>query len=305
MTSEATVARISAVILNWKDAEQTLACVESVLQDAGVASAIVVDNESDGELSAKLSLLDQQRISLIAVPDNRGFSGGVNVGLREFVKEGGDYALVINNDALLEVGALDRMIDSMESDRSLSMVGPKILNPDGSVQSMGGRMNNLTLNIDDTAFPGRIDFLTWACVLVRRETLQTVGLLDERFFMYWEDVDFGRRVRDANGRLAVVPDALVRHNISSSHSEAGIRVLAYSAYGLSALGSKYRAWLAGALWRGVARVIKQVVRRRRRAATSIALGWIRGLRAESPAYDFAPNPSWPARSSRQIRGGKK
>src|SRR3546814_12576618 len=102
-----------------------------------------------------------------------------------------DLLLVINNDATLPAADLDHLIDALTDDPSLAVVGPRIVTPEGQTFSAGGVLNRVTWSIRQPRAGEQPDFLTWACVLLRRDAIAPAGLLDERFFLYWEGVESG------------------------------------------------------------------------------------------------------------------
>ena len=289
-TSKHTVA---AVVLNWRDASNTTECLASLAQDAQLDHIVIVDNESDGTLRQALSAPGTPEHVLLERAENGGFSAGVNVGLRHALEAGVDFVLVINNDARLSPGAVSTMMAEFERDANVGIVGPAIVNEDGSPQALGPRIS-FPLRIDETAGSGHPDFVTWACVLVSRRLLEAVGLLDETFFMYWEDVEFGYRTRAAGFQLAVAPHAIVAHAVSSSHSIAGDRVQLYSAYGLGRIAARHRPFLIASAIRAVLRVGKRLAARRVRFAGDIWLAYRDGLReTEQPAFERVTKESWP------------
>ncbi|WP_431030740.1 glycosyltransferase family 2 protein [Plantibacter sp. RU18] len=284
---------IAAVVLNWRDAENTSACIASLAQDGGLDQIIIVDNEADGTLRQALDTSNAPTHVLLERSENGGFSAGVNVGLRYALDAGADFALVINNDARLHEGALSAMLAAFERDASVGIVGPAVLNEDGSLQALGPSIG-FPLRINETAGSTSPDFVTWACVLVSRRLLEAAGLLDETFFMYWEDVEFGYRARAAGFAVTITPDATVAHAVSSSHSIAGDRVQLYSAYGLGRIAARQRSFLLASVIRAVLRVGKRVAARRFRFAGDIWLAYRDGLRqTEQPAYERVTKDAWP------------
>ena len=284
---------IAAVVLNWRDAANTTACIASLAQDGGLNQIIIVDNEADGTLRQALDTPDAPAHVLLERSENGGFSAGVNVGLRYALEAGADFVLVINNDARLHEGALSVMLAAFERDASVGIIGPAILNEDGSLQALGPAIG-FPLRIDETAGSTNPDFVTWACVLVSRRLLETVGVLDETFFMYWEDVEFGYRARAAGFGVAIAPDATVAHAVSSSHSIAGDRVQLYSAYGLGRVAARQRHFLLASVIRATLRVGKRVAAGRFRFGADIWLAYQDGLRqTEQPAFERVTKDAWP------------
>lgn len=284
---------IAAVVLNWRDAANTTACIASLAQDGGLNQIVIVDNEADGTLRQALDASEAPAHVLLERSENGGFSAGVNVGLRYALEAGADFVLVINNDARLHEGALSVMLAAFERDASVGIVGPAILNEDGSLQALGPAIG-FPLRIDETAGSTNPDFVTWACVLVSRRLLETVGVLDETFFMYWEDVEFGYRARSAGFKVAIAPEATVAHAVSSSHSIAGDRVQLYSAYGLGRVAARQRHFLLASVIRATLRVGKRVAAGRFRFAGDLWLAYRDGLRqTEQPAFERVTKDAWP------------
>ncbi|WGL52054.1 glycosyltransferase family 2 protein [Nocardioides sp. BP30] len=239
------IAPCDAIVLNWRDAESTLACAEALAAEAECRFIWLVDNETDGSLKRRVEAseaLRGGRVRVIAEPRNLGFSSGINIGMKTSIESGAKRLLIINNDALIRRGALRRLLHVMGSDPRAGLVGPRIVNSANEVTSNGGRFVPWRLAVEESN-PTRPDFLTWAAVLLRAETILDIGLLDERFFMYWEDVDYGLRANAAGWRLIVADEAVVEHKGGASHRQAGSRVVEYSAYGAVILAKIHRGAL--------------------------------------------------------------
>lgn len=215
---------VHAVVLNWKDTEATLSCVSSLVASSSISRIWIIDNESDGSLSAHLHL--SRAISLIELPENRGFAAGVNVGLQHALDTGAEALLVINNDAILGAGAVEMLEEELRGNPEIGVTAPRVSS--SIIEEFGAQLTRFGKTSANTRMGERIDFLTWACVMVRATTLRRVGLLDESYFMYWEDVEFSRRVSQSGWRQSVVPAAQAIHATSSSHVRAGPVIAMYS-----------------------------------------------------------------------------
>jgi GT2 family glycosyltransferase len=284
MTGEDTV-EVSCVVLNWHDAPRTIACIEN-LASQGLGLAIhVVDNESDGSLGLLLAGVDAPIAEVIPLSENRGFAAGVNAGLRSALRQHpGTPILVINNDATLAPGALAAMVSDLHELGRLGVVGPTYCDAWGEVISVETCFNAVRMRVDRG--PTRsLDFLTWACVLLTSQTLDEAGLLDERFFMYWEDVEFGLRLARYDVPLRVCIEAQAVHEGSASHAAAGPKVLTYSTHGLVVLAAILgpRAWLA-TLFRVLARLARELILGRRAGAAAVARGAWRARDRSRPAW---------------------
>lgn len=211
---------VVAVVLNWNRWRDTLACVRSLqAQTFQSMKILVVDNCSsdDSEQMLRESL---PGLTLIQSGRNLGFGGGCNIGIRWAMQQGAKYVWLVNNDATAFAQTLGAMVTIAESEPGVGAVGAVIHDADGSqqVQCWGGGVVNTWLGRSTPNLkPGELDYLTGACLLLRVEALNQVGLFDEqRYFMYWEDVDLSFRLRRAGWDLGVAAQTCVWHEASSS-----------------------------------------------------------------------------------------
>lgn len=287
---------VDAVVLNWRDTARTLRCLDSLLADELIRTVYLVDNESTGDLRRALASQYPShypsRVQLVELAENRGFSAGVNVGIRQVLQGDAGALLCVNNDAVLQPGALASLVSALDENRAVGMVGPTVVSPSGTKLSTGTRFRALAMHAADNA-DGPPDALTWACVLLSTRVLHEVGLLDERFFMYWEDVEFSVRMTRLGFEIAHVPSAVVVHEVSSSHGRAGSpRIARYSAHGLVVLARTvgFRAWPA-TLARLTARLVRAAVRLDGLEVRGIVAGSLSGctIRRE-PAWQVLMGP---------------
>ncbi|MBN9106518.1 MAG: glycosyltransferase family 2 protein [Propionibacteriaceae bacterium] len=281
------VAGFSAVVLTWRDVTRTVRCVRSLLQSPSLDMVIVVDNESSRALGGALAEpIESGRCRLIENRENLGFAAGVNTGLRAAVALGANYILVINNDATIDPRSVDLLLLAAAGS-GLALAAPRVVHPDGTRERSWGRLTR-TMALDREIPHECADYFTWACVVIRADALERIGFLDESFFMYWEDVDFGLRLRRAGLAASLVPGANVVHTTSSSHSNAGSLVQGYSSHGLMVLSIREgrRRW---GLARVAARVVRAAVRCQWRAAQCITVGAHQACRPlDGPAWETLP-----------------
>ena len=222
------------VIVNYNAGKLLSDSVASVLA-AGAASAIVVDNGStDGSLEHLERVTGNARLAVIRNGRNLGFAAACNVGARA---SSARRILFLNPDSVLAVDALARMLDVLDRSDAVGMAGGLLCNPDGSEQPGGRRvfptpkrafMRAFGLSCLARFFPGMFsDFLlhkeplpaapivveaiSGACMLVKREAMDDVGLWDEGYFLHCEDLDWCMRFRQKGWRVLFVPDARVTH----------------------------------------------------------------------------------------------
>lgn len=218
---------VVAIVLNWNRPADSLACLES-LQTGGAANceAVVVDN---GSTDGSVALIRQRRPDVTVIENGRnlGYAGGNNVGLRYALERGARYALLLNDDALVGPGMLRILMGAAEGDDTIGIVGPTICYADapdtiwtagGEIDWRRGRTRMIGLDERDVGqfgtAPREVDFVSGCVMLLRREVVERAGWLDERFFTYYEEVEWCVRARRAGFRILHVPQARAWHRIS-------------------------------------------------------------------------------------------
>lgn len=268
------------LILNYRAWRDTVACLEALKRlEYANCRVLVLDNASDNDSVAQIRAAFPA-VELVKLERNLGFAGGNNVGIRHAVAEGAEYIWLLNPDTLPEAQALTAMVELAEQDTQIGAVGSVLYEMDrpGQVQAWGGgeavlRWGLIRLLTSPNQFR-RLNFISEASLLLRRAALRRVGLLDEGFFMYGEDVDMGLRIRKNGLKLVVAPQSRVLHKGgtswqgSSLNSDEQLAVnntllfrkhapnsyLAVAGYTLfwTLEYSLRRRWASvGALWRGV------------------------------------------------------
>jgi GT2 family glycosyltransferase len=215
--------RVLISLVNWNGGAVIARCVEQLrAQTFPNAQIIIVDNGStDGSLDA-LRRADPG-IVVLENFENRGYSGGHNEALRYGLREGFDYFWLLNHDTTLEPGTLAALVEAAESDRTIGAVSPVIYedaHPDW-IQFRGSWMQPGEFGIHTVREVAELDaaesssaghLLLWGtAMLVRREAIQAAGLLDDRFFAYYEDFDLTDRIHKAGYRNCVTAAAKIWH----------------------------------------------------------------------------------------------
>lgn len=224
--------RVSVILLNWNNWQETLNCLQELRRieyPPEDLEIIVVDNgSSDGSAEALRSL---PGVAFVALPENIGFAAGNNAGIHRALVSGFDYALLLNNDTRLTPRFLRVLVDRLERTPRAAAVSPKIYyaDPPGALWYAGGRFRRpriigemVGLGQPDRGQynqAGPVDFAVGCCMLVRRQAFERVGLLDERFFFYHEDVDFSLRLQQAGCQVWYEPAASIVHLVSHSTRE--------------------------------------------------------------------------------------
>lgn len=249
---------LSVIILNWNVRDLLDRCLASIRSEHYSIEIIVVDNASSDD-SVAMVQTKYPHVTVIANAINRGFTGGNNQGLEV---AHGRYLMVLNPDTEMVGAALDRLIAFLDDHADVGAVGPQLLNPDRSIQSSRRRFPTVLIGffestwlqslaprgwlrrfyLDDVS-PNQaqdVDWLTGACTVFRREVIDRVGGYDaQSFFMYSEELDLCRRVKQAGWRIVYVPDAQVIHYVGKSSEQA---VAARHIYFNTSKVRYYRKW---------------------------------------------------------------
>jgi GT2 family glycosyltransferase len=220
--------RVAIVLVNWNNTEDTLACIESLSQlNYQDSQVVVVENHSRPEESDALRSRCTNEI-ILGQKRNLGFAGGCNVGIRWALQNGFDYVWLLNSDAVVAPESLRELVGAMESDPRIGVVGGVVYywsDPE-RIQMAGGFMDPETTRggmlgqneLDEGQFRGikDVDYVSGAMLLVRSAAISQVGLLDERFFMYYEDTDWGVRMRKGDWRVVTTAAAKCWHKDKAS-----------------------------------------------------------------------------------------
>lgn len=252
---------VSIVIVSYNTRTDLERCLSSLHEHPPRATheIIVVDNRSaDGSEQAARQW---PRVRVIQSGTNRGFAAGTNLGIRASV---GENLLLLNSDTIVPSGAIDRLLGALRDRPEAAVVGPRLIDERGRVELSFGRMitplteliqRRLVRGLEAgepwavdrvtvmTANERQTDWVSGACLLVRRGDAEAVGLLDERYFMYAEDVDFCAAIRARGRRVVFTPCAEIVH--TRGRSAATVPLATRAAYRRShvAFYQKHHAWL--------------------------------------------------------------
>jgi N-acetylglucosaminyl-diphospho-decaprenol L-rhamnosyltransferase len=238
-------ALVDVVVVSYNSRDTLRACVER-LTDLEQVRVIVVDNNSPDR---SLESIADLPVTQIQLDENGGFARGTNAGWRA---GSAPYVLILNPDTELTDGALDLLVARIEGDSSLGAVAPRIVSRNGETAHSLRRFPSLRSTYSQAFFlhrlfptaswvdevirdpqvyaaPYRPDWFSGACILVRRRALESIGGLDERFFLYCEDIDLCHRLRDEGFELLYDPAATCVHQGGASADRSALlRILAES-----------------------------------------------------------------------------
>ncbi|MEI8247762.1 MAG: glycosyltransferase family 2 protein [Lentisphaerota bacterium] len=257
-----TPGKVSIVILNWNQWAITAQCLNSLsMLDYPDFEVILVDNASDSPPPAEITSIIPDTV-LIRNSANFGFGKGNNPGIRRAMGNGSEFVWLLNNDTEVMADTLSLLVSKISESPGIGAAGTEILSFDNeTVLAWGGGKVNMrrfyTCNLH-AASPGEMpDYLTAASMLLRSEALKQTGLFDERFFMYWEDIDLCFRLKQHGWTLAVAGEAKILH-MEGSSSESIVKAY-YEFHSVIYFASKYaRHYIPAVCWIVFDRIIKRL-----------------------------------------------
>ncbi|MEO5988666.1 MAG: glycosyltransferase family 2 protein [Candidatus Eisenbacteria bacterium] len=222
---------LAVIVLSWNGVQLTRETLDTLARcrapEGWRAHVIVVDNAStDG--SPRAIAAEYPWVELIALPENRRFAGGNNVGIVHSLKMGAEAVMLLNNDVQADPGLYEQLLLALEQDPSAGAAAPLIYHapPSDLIWYAGGVCDPATAHTAHRGLRTRdrgqyravegTGYLTGCCLLATREAWEKVGMLDERYFIYAEDADWCLRARAAGYRLLFVPTARLWHQVSAS-----------------------------------------------------------------------------------------
>ncbi|HSV95144.1 MAG TPA: glycosyltransferase family 2 protein [Spirochaetia bacterium] len=217
--------KVAAVILNYKHLDDTLSCL-SALKKADQGKDVVyyvVDNSPTKE-TAKVFKTSYPKVVYISSPTNPGFAGGNNLAIRQILEKNFTHVLIINPDVTVGKRFFTPLLKHFE-DNKVAIVAPAISHTQKNIKMFGleGKVNwdlakpeHRNIKHLRSKKPINCEFVTFACVLISTDNFRKVGLLDEGYFMYLEDVDYCLTTKKDGYKIILDPSVLISHETSSS-----------------------------------------------------------------------------------------
>jgi len=303
-------ARSSLVIcvLNWNRPDDTIACVASLLaSEAADQHVLVVDNGSDDGSVVRLRAQFGDTIEVLETGSNRYYAGGMNVGIERAMSLGAEFVLLLNNDTIAAPDAIVRLLDTAAAYPDAGILAPAIhyAGDRTRIWSLGSRrspwlpfpieLGRDALDHSQHIAPLWVDFVTGCAMLVRREVVERIGLLDEGYRFYFEDADYCARAGTAGFQVLVEPRARIYHAVARSASREPAttrylktrgRVRFYRSYPFGPTPLLTHAALCG---QETVRALGGVLRGDRAIAAAILRGLLEGYREHIDGHR-AENP---------------
>jgi GT2 family glycosyltransferase len=268
--------RISVIVVSWNVAKLLNVCLQTLRRDLeNIESEVFVVDNASADGSAAMVAADHPWVKLIANDKNLGFAAANNQALK---LSRGDYILLLNPDTELVAGAIPELVSFLESHPQAGIVAPQLVNSDGSIQRscrafptflgmlyellglsrlfpnnpLFGSYKMLDFNHDQLR---EVDQPEGACLLLRRAVIEQVGILDEGYFMLFEEVDWCYRIKQAGFQIWFDPEAHVVHHYGQSIKQVKARMILSSHSGLYRFWSKHYArgrwYLKGFVYTGL------------------------------------------------------
>lgn len=232
---------LSVIIVNYRTAELAIDCIASIASErtrVESISVVLVDNASPDDSAKVLAQAIEQNgwgswVVFLQSSQNGGFAVGNNLGIRFALETPNppSNVLLLNPDTLVRPRAIGRLVEWMEKHPNAGIVGGRLLDADNQPQCSGFRfpsvlgelesgaqlgllsrlLSNAVVSMPLSDVPISVDWVSGACFLIRRSVIDQIGLLDEKFFMYYEEVDYCRRAKQGGWKVWYVPEAQVVH----------------------------------------------------------------------------------------------
>ena len=231
--------KVTIIVLQYNNSQDTIRCLNSVKElDYPDYTTTVVDNASDvkdfNNIRFFVESLQNTRFDLISSDKNLGYAGGNNLGVKQALENSADYIFILNPDTTVEQNALTELIEAVKSNPKIGIIGLAI--DEGNHTIYGGKIewlkpelthiNKIHGNFYTTVLKlPRENYIPGACMLIKRDVVKKIGLLDERYLLYFEDADYCVRARNAGYELAITPEIIAKHSVSASTSNLGSALL--------------------------------------------------------------------------------
>lgn len=213
---------VVVVIVSMNRCDDTLACLHSLRNSTYRNYGVIVLDVSSGAQSIKAIRQGCTEVKTIELIENRGYAGNNNIGIEAALAAAADWVLLLNDDTLVGPDCLSRLVEAAEQDPRIGFVGPMVYHYDEPrrIQSAGGKLAafwrsaHLGQNEEDRGQfrePHAVEWISGCGIMARRALIEQIGVLDERYFLYWEETEWCIRARRRGWRVIHVPQAKLWH----------------------------------------------------------------------------------------------
>ncbi|WP_454827836.1 glycosyltransferase family 2 protein [Paraburkholderia xenovorans] len=276
---------VAVVLVNYKNARDTLRCIESLRQlDYGSYSIVVVDNCSgDGSYERFMEL--GPSVKVIGSDSNDGFAAACNMAMNALRDSAVKYFWLLNNDTIVRKDTLSELVAVAEQSASIGAVGSRIVdlhNVDKTICAGGGVISRITgrsMHVENFTADTKLDYLCGASCLIRRDAYLDIGPLSEQYFLYWEDADYSFRLAKKNWSISFADKSIVMHAESNTVGKGSPRFDYFFSRGsVIFLRSHFKYhWAVPLLVSLSGRLARRVIKGNYAGAVAIATGVAHGL----------------------------
>ncbi|NLF65477.1 MAG: glycosyltransferase family 2 protein [Chloroflexi bacterium] len=221
---------VCIIVLNWNNAAATVSCLRSLQTITYPAYEVVLVDNGSTDDSVQVLSAAFPTVTLLQTGANLGYAGGNNAGIRYAVERGAQFILILNNDITVSPDFLEPLVEALKGQPDVGVVTPLVAEQgkeEGRVWALGSAIEATTARVSRRhagdslerwlhEAPFEVDIAAGAAMLVRAELFARTGLLDEDFFLYYEETDWSLRIRRAGYRILAVPASLVWHKVSAT-----------------------------------------------------------------------------------------
>ncbi|EIF33761.1 putative glycosyltransferase [Burkholderia sp. Ch1-1] len=276
---------VAVVLVNYKNARDTLRCIESLGQlDYGSYSIVVVDNCSgDGSYERFKEL--EPSVKVIRSDSNDGFAAACNMAMNALRDSAVKYFWLLNNDTVVRKDTLSELVAVAEQSDAIGAVGSRIVDlhdSDKTICAGGGVISRITgrsMHVENFTVDTKLDYLCGASCLIRRDAYEDIGPLSEKYFLYWEDADYSFRLAKKNWSISFADKSIVMHAESNTVGKGSPRFDYFFSRGsVIFLRSHFKYhWVVPLLVSLSGRLARRVIRGNYAGAVAIATGVAHGL----------------------------
>lgn len=218
--------KISIIVVNWNGLKDTLKCLDSLHQlNYFNYEIIIVDNGSSDD---SITVIKESfpHIQIIETKKNLGFAGGNNVGIKKALENKADYIFLLNNDTIVDKNICLNFVSFIKNNNKAGILGARIykMNQMDYIDHQGGKWNQNIAefesynsksneNLNDNR---QVDYVTGCAFFIKKEVVETIGFLEEKFFLMWEETDYCYRAKKKGFEIWAIPSAIIWHKVSSS-----------------------------------------------------------------------------------------
>ena len=221
--------KVAIILVNYNGYKDSFDCIESINKiNYKDYEIIIVDNGSTDDSLKKLKEIENDKLVLINAQRNLGFAGANNLGIKYALENGSEFVLLLNNDTLVNFDFLSNLVNCYKNSEKNTVVTPKIMYADkknviwfggGTFSKLSGRTTHTGINEIDKAqcdIEKNITFMSGCCMLISKDTIIDVGLMDSDYFLYCEDLDYCCRLRKGGYYLKYCPSSIIFHKVNAS-----------------------------------------------------------------------------------------